>query len=197
MSFVMDGTPEASDSTAMPVPGPALILERGKRVQVTIVNKSTDHAAIHWHGIELESYPDGVPGWSGSGKNILPSINPGDSLVVRWTPPRSGSFMYHSHFSEAKQMGSGLYGPIIVLDQGEKYDPETDRILFFGAGGHVENVITGPFPPYIMNGSPAPQPMDLKAGTRYRFRLFNLAGDFPTMVSLNQGERPVMWRAVA
>ena len=197
MSFVMDGTPEASDSTAMPVPGPALILERGKRVQVTIVNKSTDHAAIHWHGIELESYPDGVPGWSGSGKNILPSINPGDSLVVRWTPPRSGSFMYHSHFSEAKQMGSGLYGPIIVLEPGEKYDPETDRVLFFGAGGHGENVITGPFPPYILNGSPAPQPMDLKAGTRYRFRLFNLAGDFPTMVSLSQGPRPVEWRAVA
>ena len=39
--------------------------------------------------------------------------------------------------------------------------------------------------------------MNLKAGTRYRFRLFNLAGDFPTMVSLNQGQGPVMWRAVA
>ena len=197
MSFVMDGTPEAADSAAMPVPGPALILERGKPVQVTIVNRSTDHAAVHWHGIELESYPDGVPGWSGSGKNILPSINPGDSLMVRWTPPRSGSFMYHSHFSEAKQMGSGLYGPIIVLEPGEKYDPETDRVLFFGTGGTVQNVIAGPFPPYVLNGSPAPKPMDLKAGTRYRFRLFNLAGDTPTMVSLNQGQQPVMWRAVA
>jgi FtsP/CotA-like multicopper oxidase with cupredoxin domain len=197
MSFVMDGTPEAADPGAMPVPGPALVLERGKRVQVTIVNKSTDHAAIHWHGIELESYPDGVPGWSGSGQSILPAINPGDSLTIRWTPPRAGSFMYHSHFSEAKQMGSGLYGPIIVLDQGEKYDPETDRVLFFGVGGVLHNVIVGPFPPYLMNGSAAPEPMNLKAGTRYRFRLFNLAGDFPTMVSLNQGERPVEWRAVA
>ena len=63
---------------------------------------------MHWHGIELESYPDGVPGWSGSGTDILPSIAPHDSLTVRWTPPRAGSFMYHSHFNEARQMGERL-----------------------------------------------------------------------------------------
>ena len=39
--------------------------------------------------------------------------------------------------------------------------------------------------------------MNLKAGTRYRFRLFNLAGDAPLMVSMNQGEAPIQWRAVA
>jgi FtsP/CotA-like multicopper oxidase with cupredoxin domain len=197
MSYVMDGTPEANDPMAMPVPGPALILERGKRVAVTIVNQSQDHAAVHWHGIELESYPDGVPGWSGSGKNILPSIAGGDSLTVSWTPPRAGSFMYHTHFSEAKQMGSGLYGPIIVLEPGQHFDSETDKLLFFGTAGTGENVITGPFPAYLMNGSTAPKPMELKAGTRYRFRLFNLAGDFPLMVSLNQGKQPIAWRAVA
>ena len=197
MSFVMDGTPEAGDSTAMPVPGPVLLLERGKPVAVTIVNQSNDHAAVHWHGIELESYPDGVPGWSGSGRNVLPAIAPGDSLTVRWTPPRAGSFMYHSHFSEAKQMGSGLYGPIIVLEPGEQFDPETDWILFFGTAGSGVNVITGPFPNYVMNGSQQLAAMELKAGTRYRFRLFNLAGDLPTMVSLNQGDKPVEWRPVA
>ena len=197
MSFVLDGTPEASDSAAMPVPGPVLVLERGKRVAVTIVNRSQDHAAVHWHGVELESYPDGVPGWSGSTGNILPPINPGDSLTVRWTPPRAGSFMYHAHFSEAKQMGSGLYGPIVVMEPGEQFDPETDRLLFFGTAGTGENVLIGPFPHYLMNGKTQPAPMELKAGQRYRFRLFNLAGDFPLMVSLNQGEKPVAWRAVA
>ena len=39
--------------------------------------------------------------------------------------------------------------------------------------------------------------MSLKAGTLYRFRLFNLAGDIPTMVSLNAGDKPIPWRAVA
>ena len=197
MSYVMDGTPEAGDPAAMPIPGPLLLLERGKRVAVTIVNQSSDHAAVHWHGVELESYPDGVPGWSGMGKNILPPIAPGDSITVHWTPPRAGSFMYHSHFSEDRQMGSGLYGPIIVLEPGERYDPETDRTLFFGTAGTVENVIVGPFPQYVLNGSTQPGPIELKAGTRYRFRLFNLAGDLPTMVSLKAGERPAEWRLVA
>jgi FtsP/CotA-like multicopper oxidase with cupredoxin domain len=105
--------------------------------------------------------------------------------------------MYHSHFSEAAQMGSGLYGPIIVLEPGETYDPETDRVLFFGTAGTGVNVIMGPFPNHVMNGQEQPEPMELKAGTRYRFRLFNLAGDLPTMVSLNQGDRPVSWQAVA
>jgi FtsP/CotA-like multicopper oxidase with cupredoxin domain len=197
MSFVLDGTPEAADPEALPVPGPLLLLERGKRVAVTIVNQSEEPAAVHWHGIELESYPDGVPGWSGSGKTILPSIAPRDSLTVRWTPPRAGSFMYHSHFNEAMQMGSGLYGPIIVLEPGQRFDPATDRILFFGTAGTSQNPVFGPFPSFVLNGKTQPEAMSLRAGTRYRFRLFNLAGDMPLMVSLNAGDAPISWRAVA
>jgi FtsP/CotA-like multicopper oxidase with cupredoxin domain len=197
MSFVVDGTPEASNPDALSIPGPALVLERGKRVAVTVVNQSNDHASVHWHGIELESYPDGVPGWSGSGTNVLPSIAPHDSLTVRWTPPRAGSFMYHSHFREMQQMASGLYGPIIVLEAGQKFDPETDRILFFGTGGTTPNLIDGPFPPFLMNGKAQPDAMSLEAGTRYRFRLFNLAGDRPLQVSITAGDAPTEWRAVA
>ena len=197
MSFVVDGTPEASDLNAMPVPGPTLVLERGKPVAVTIVNQSADNAAVHWHGIELESYPDGVPGWSGSGANLLPAIAPHESLTVRWTPPRAGSYMYHSHFREAQQMGSGLYGPIIVVEPGQRFDPETDKVLFFGTAGRQENPVFGPNPAFLMNGKAQPDAMDLEAGTRYRFRLFNLAGDAPMTVSINAGNAPVQWRAVA
>ena len=197
MSYVLDGTPEAGDPAALPITGPLLLLERGKRVAVTIVNQSNEHAAVHWHGIELESYPDGVPGWSGSGNNILPSIAPHDSLTVRWTPPRSGSFMYHTHFNEAMQMGSGLYGPIIVLEPGQRFDPETDRILFFGTGGTAQNPVFGPFPHFVLNGQTQPEAMSLKAGTRYHLRLFNLAGDRPLLVSMSGGDAPITWRAVA
>ena len=197
MSYVMDGTPDASDPSALPVPGPMLVLERGKRVAVTIVNQSEEPASVHWHGIELESYPDGVPGWSGSGNSVLPAIAPGDSLTVRWTPPRAGSFMYHSHFNESMQMGSGLYGPIIVLEAGERFDPENDKVLFFGTAGSTSNPVFGPFPGFVMNGKASPEPMNLKAGTRYRLRLFNLAGDSPLRVSLDSGATPIRWRPVA
>ena len=196
MSFVVTKGGDTHDTASMPIPGPTLVLERGKRVAVTIVNRSSQHAAVHWHGIELESYPDGIPGWSGSGPNILPSIAPKDSLTVRWTPPRAGSFMYHSHFNEPRQMGDGLYGPIIVLEPGQTYDPETDRTFFFGTAGYLES-FAEPDPTVIMNGSLKPPPMELKVNKTYRFRFFNLAGDNATLVALNRDGKPVEWKAVA
>ena len=197
MAFAIDGTPESIGKDAMPIPGPTLVLERGKRVAVTTVNTSSQHATIHWHGIELESYPDGVPGWSGSGTSVLPAIKPHDSLTVKWTPPRAGAFMYHSHFNEAQQMGSGLYGPIIVIEPGEKYNPERDRTLFFGTAGTVVNLLTGPAPGITLNGATQPKPLEFKAGVTYRLRFFNLAGDNPTHVVIAQGEKPVQWKALA
>jgi manganese oxidase len=196
-SFVLGGSPDEVDPNAMPVPGRPLILERGKPVAITVVNTSTEHASVHWHGIELESYPDGVPGWSGSGTSVLPSIRPGDSITVRYTPPRAGTFMYHSHFNEATQMGGGAYGAIIVVEPGATFDEDTDRILFFGTAGIAKNVIKGPFPGFLLNGQEQPGPMSLTVGKRYRFRLLNLAGDTPTFVSLRDGAKPVEWTSVA
>ena len=196
-SFVLGGTPAEANPDAMPVPGPLLIMERGKPVAITIVNRSSDHAAVHWHGIELESYPDGVPGWSGAGQHVIPAIAPGDSITVHFTPPRAGTFMYHSHFNEAQQISTGLYGPIVVVEPGERFDPETDRLLFFGTAGFGQNPVFGPYPAFLMNGSTTPEALNLKAGTRYRFRLLNLAGDIPLEISLKAGELPVTWRALA
>jgi len=196
-SFALGGTPEEADPDAMTVPGPALMLERDEPVAITMVNRSHEPAAVHWHGIELESYPDGVPGWSGEGANILPSIPPGDSLTVRFTPPRAGTFMYHSHFNEFQQIGSGMYGPILVLEPGQAYDPETDRVLLFSDGGPIVNVIAGPFPPVLLNGQVAPLPMELRAGVTYRFRVINIKTDFPEKLALLDGDEPVEWRLVA
>jgi manganese oxidase len=139
-----------------------------------------------------------VPGWSGSGKHIIPAIAPGDSLTVHFTPPRAGSFMYHSHFNEATQIGSGAYAPIIVLNKGEKFDAERDRFLFISDGGAPGNVIAGPPPPVLLNGKSLPDPIELKAGTTYRFRLFNLKNDDIEQIALlDETDKPIMWKAVA
>jgi FtsP/CotA-like multicopper oxidase with cupredoxin domain len=196
-AFVLGGTPDERNPDAMPIPGSPIILERGRPVAITVMNRAKDHASVHWHGIELESYPDGVPGWSGAGATVLKSIMPGDSLTIGYTPPRAGSFMYHSHFNEAQQMGGGAYGPLIVLEPGERFDPATDKILFFGTEGMPKNVVFGPYPPFVLNGSKQPPPMNLSVGTRYRLRLFNLAGDIPTIVELKSGDKPVEWRPLA
>lgn len=196
-AYVLGGSADDS-SGAMPVPGPTLVLQRGQPVAVTIVNQSQDHAAVHWHGIELEdSYADGVPGWSGTEHNLMRAIPPGDSLTVHFTPPRAGTFMYHSHFNEFHQIPSGLYGALVVVDSTHALTTDADKVWIFGDDGPTTNVIRGPFAPATMNGDTAPPPMDMQAGHHYRLRLINIRGDSPLQFSLRSGDSVLTWRAVA
>jgi manganese oxidase len=73
--------------------------------------------------MELESYYDGVAGWGAKGTELAPVIKPGGSFVVRFTPPRAGTFMYHAHLNDEAQISGGLYGPLIVLEPGKKFNP--------------------------------------------------------------------------
>jgi manganese oxidase len=195
--FVLGGTAAENDPSALTVPGPTLLLRKDERVAITLLNQSHEPAAVHWHGIELESLPDGVPGWSGYGRDVLPAIPAGDSLTVRFTPPRTGTFIYHSHFNEFQQIGSGMYGAIVVLDEPAQYDPETDRVLLFSDAGPTINLINGPFPGVLLNGQAQPEPIELRAGVRYRLRLINIGAESIVALALLDGEAPVHWRQVA
>jgi FtsP/CotA-like multicopper oxidase with cupredoxin domain len=196
-AYVLGGTPAERDTSTLALPGPTLVLEKGQPVAVTIVNQSQSAAAVHWHGIELESFPDGVPGWSGSGSSILPAIAPNDSLTVRFTPPRAGTFMYHSHFDEFDQIASGLYGSIVVVEPGKQYDGNTDRVMLFSDDGPTTNVLMGPFPRALLNGQAQPEPLELRAGVTYRFRLINIRTDYPASVTILDEGQPAQWRVVA
>ena len=196
-AYVLGGTPAERDTNALRVPGPTLVLQKDEPVAITVVNRSQMPAAVHWHGIELDSYPDGVPGWSGSGSAVLPAIAPNDSLTVRFTPPRAGTFMYHSHFDELDQIASGLYGSIVVLDRGQRYDGDTDRVLVLSDDGPTRNVIRGPFPHALLNGESQPKPMQLRSGVTYRFRLINIRTDYEATVSIFDDGEPAQWRVIA
>ena len=196
-AYVLGGTPEERDTTVLTVPGPTLVLKKDEPVAITLVNRSQMPAAVHWHGIELDSYPDGVPGWSGTGSSVLPAIAPNDSLTVRFTPPRAGTFMYHSHFDEFGQIASGLYGSIVVLDRGKHYDGETDRVLVLSDDGPTQNLIRGPFPRALLNGQAQPNPMQLQSGVTYRFRLINIRTDYAATVSIFDDGEPAQWRVIA
>src|SRR5262249_5674214 len=41
--------------------GPVVVLKQNQPVEIAVVNKLKEATSIHWHGIELESYYDGVP----------------------------------------------------------------------------------------------------------------------------------------
>ena len=82
-----------------------------------MVNKTPKDTTIHWHGIELESYSDGVPGWGGDARRIPPSPRRAPRRGA-FVPPRAGTFIYHTHANEQLQMGSGLYGALVVVSDG-------------------------------------------------------------------------------
>ena len=174
------------------IPGPPLVLTRGQSVEITVLNRLPEPTSVHWHGMELESYYDGIAGWSGTPAHIAPMIDPGASFVVRFTPPRAGTFIYHTHLDDIRQLSSGLYGPLIVLEPGQSLDAETDRIMLLSVKGPSDNT------PILLNGDADPGPIALKQGFRYRFRFINITPHDPLLqVSLLAGLSPVTWRAIA
>ena len=184
----------ASAASAKPsLPGPPLLLKRGEPVRITVVNELPEATAIHWHGIELDSYYDGVADFAGAGKMIAPAIQPRDSFEVLFTPPRSGTFIYHTHVDEIRQQRAGLSGAILVLDPAATFDPATDITLLLSVPRNVaDNAVI------LLNGTPTPAPLQLQAGQRYRLRVINIHTFRPSMrVELKQGTQFQTWRPVA
>jgi FtsP/CotA-like multicopper oxidase with cupredoxin domain len=173
--------------------GPPIILTRGQAVEIEVINGTKQPTAIHWHGIELESYYDGVAGWTGTSEQTTPAIQPGESFVARMAPPRAGTFIYHTHWHDADQLENGIYGALIVLPPGQKFDPATDKTFVFGRG------VFEPFGPMVLiNGRPQAPALQLATRTRYRFRLINIQpSQGRTRASLRRGGAPVRWRIIA
>jgi len=192
MGFVLQNGP-APRLDSVEIPGPPIVLTRGEPVEITVVNNLQDATSIHWHGIELDSYFDGVSGWSGDQRKTAPHVNPGDSFAVRFTPPRAGTFIYHSHFDEERQLGSGLYGPIIVLEPGKRYEPATDRAWILSQAGSTRGASRARV---TLNGSRSPV-IEMQARRLHRIRLIHIAATLPLRLSLLRDTIPVAWRAVA
>jgi len=137
----------------------------------------------------VPSYSDGVPDWSGIGTRTAPTIEPGDSFVAEFTPPRSGTFIYHAHANETFQVNLGLYGALLVVDSG-RYDPEHERLIILG--GHI----SGSNKPRI-NGKHLPDTLVMRAGETYRLRLIHIIPDWTARIALLQGDSVLSWRALA
>ena len=168
---------------------PAIVLRRGEPTSIRVINRSTQATAVHWHGLEIESPFDGVVGVGGYAGSPAPPIMPGDSFDVRVTPPRSGSFMYHTHINELVQQGGGLWGPLLVLEPGQAWDREHD--LVFQAGSRAD------FGPWL-NGRTTHDTLTLKAGVSYRFRLMNITVANPLLEFwLVRNGAPVRWTPLA
>ena len=174
--------------------GPTLDLVRGQPVRITIVNRLTEPTAVHWHGIELDSYYDGVPGFSGAGRRISPIVAAGDSFVVHFTPPRAGTFIYHTHAIEERQQLAGLAGALIVSEHDKPRDAETDIPLLISAPTQFEEQARKA----LVNGSSTPTTKVLHVGRTYRLRVVQMSVSRSVLrVEMLRDSTYATWRMVA
>ncbi len=189
--FVVDSGAAQPAPDSVEIPGPLLALTRGEPVEITVVNRLRSPTTVHWHGIELESYYDGVGGWSGAAQSLAPLIAPSDSFIARFTPPRSGTFIYHAHVSELRVLASGLYGPMLVLDPGSRRDPAVDHTLLFSQDGPDTTALVA------LNGRSPSDTLRLRAGVANRFRLINITAMDEVEGALASAADTLSWREVA
>ncbi|MGI9043436.1 MAG: multicopper oxidase domain-containing protein [Gemmatimonadaceae bacterium] len=189
MSYVLQRDARMPAADSVEAPGQMIVLIRNEPTEVTIVNKSHAGTSVHWHGIELESYSDGVAGWSGADMKVAPMIAPKDSFIARLTLPRAGTFIYHTHLNDVEQLTSGMYGPVIVLEPGEKFDPETDHVFTLGWDG------AGEPPGIVLNGdTTGGVPLEMKLGATHRLRFINIGAAGGMTFAVRKDSLPVMWR---
>ena len=182
--------PPDSGLTAAPV----LDLVRGEPVRITVVNRLREPTAVHWHGIELESYFDGVPGFSGAAGRVTPLIAPNDSFEVRFTPPRAGTFIYHTHADETRQQHAGLAGALVVREPGTTRDPATDIPLVLTSPTEFEMNRRAA----LVNARAMPAPITMSVGRTYRLRLIQMSAHrAASSVELKRGDSLFSWRPVA
>jgi manganese oxidase len=172
-------------------PGPVLVMWRGEPTSVMVINRAQEPTQVHWHGLEVDSYFDGVVGVGGYTGMRTPAIMPADSFEMRVTPPRAGSFMYHTHLHDVRQQSAGLYGGLVVLEPGQEWDPARDHALLLSSNG-VDD-------PPILNGALDLDTLTWRVGEKHRLRLMNVtldrAGVRFRMVGPNGGA--LQWLALA
>ncbi len=163
------------------IPGPQLQVSLGDRVRIVLQNQLDQPTVLHLHGMTLPNRVDGVPFITQD------PVMPGSSYEYTFTvkdPP--GMYVYHSHFNSTEQVGSGLYGAILVEPAGGRWpypgaqvDPR-DGSLAYSAPPDVDVEATmflgdGPLG-FVLNGKsfPATQPI---VAARDDWVLIHMAND--------------------
>ena len=169
------------------VPGPELRVPYGQRVRIEVRNELPDPTTVHWHGLAVPNAMDGVAGVTQE------PIMPGESFTYEFEAipagrdSKGGTFFYHSHFEEDRQVGLGLSGALVIEPPSpEPYDVE--RTVMIGewnldpATGETRPPMEmeGALPNYFtLNGKsfPATETIEARRGDRVLLRVVG-AGQF-------------------
>jgi manganese oxidase len=174
--------------------GPPIVLMRGQPVSITVRNRLPETTSVHWHGIEIDNYYDGVAGFGTDGLRVSPMIAPGQEFEAILAPPRAGTFIYHTHMNDLQQVMAGLSGPLIVVNPGETFDPDRDHIIFVTHPRSSDD--QGKF--VLVNGLNPAESLELWSGVKQRFRLVNFHTFSANLrFEIRDDSGLLSWRAVA
>ena len=87
------------------------------------MNQLDQPTKVHWHGVRNINAMDGVPGLTQD------AVALGDSFTYRFPLRDVGTFWYHAHNNAWEQVARGLYGALIVYEDGE-ISSQGDIVLF-------------------------------------------------------------------
>ena len=194
------GTPTDATLINGALPGPELRYREGDMFRVLVNNHLKVPTTLHWHGLIVPNYMDGVPGVT-----QLP-IGPGESVLYEYPLRQSGTYWYHSHYRFQEQ--TGLKGALIIEPSEESHSCDHDVVVMLSdwlnqSPGNIVPQIRGqqpatavvkpptkggyslpngkPFnidvnyPGYLMNGqsNKSPWSLQVRRGDRIRLRIIN------------------------
>ena len=166
------------------VPGPQFRVRNGQRVRIRFTNNLSVETTVHWHGIDVPNAMDGVPGVTQQ------AIKPGGRFTYEFNarpagdPNGGGTFLYHSHVDEDRQMSAGLAGAFIIDPKKQVAEYGVDRTLVVSewsvdaASGRTRGVMDmeGMLPNFFtINGKSYPdtEPIKTATGKSVLLRLVN------------------------
>ena len=146
------------------VPGPMIRVTAGDRVRITFINHFPAATSIHWHGLQVPSSEDGVPGVGQK------PIEPGQTFVYNFSVGDQdvGTHWYHSHYNDLIQLPGGFYGAFIVdprpgTPEYRAYQADVEYTMFVSEFGSY----------FVINGKSFPdtQPIMVKHGQKVIVRI--------------------------
>lgn len=158
------------------IPGPVLKVQKGAKVTVNFTNNIDMETSLHSHGLRGDYLMDGAT-------PITPAIPVGGSFSYELQFPDTGVFWYHPHVREDYQQEMGLYGNMIVEEDGYWSDVDqeayliVDDILEDGdfKEGVVTNTLMGRFGDTLLINDKEDYNLTVKAGEITRAYITNVA----------------------
>ncbi|WP_041301238.1 multicopper oxidase domain-containing protein [Lacinutrix sp. 5H-3-7-4] len=103
------------------IPGPTLEFNEGDLAIINVTNKMDEETSVHWHGLILPNFYDGVPYLT------TPPIKPNTTFQYRIPINQSGTYWYHSHTMLQEQ--KGVYGSIVIHPKEKTLDYDKDLVI--------------------------------------------------------------------